>query len=236
MIIGWKETGTYHLSGGVPCQDSFSWGEKNGASAISLCDGAGSYPQSEIASNAVSIAVAEYAAANFDELYALEDFGLKQRFIALAKQAVEEKNPFLHAKCTLLVFARKNSRSFLLHIGDGGAIGVDEGGTPSVISYPENGASSNITFFLDGLKAEQHLRLKRDVHDHLSSILLCSDGVFGSLYDNAGTIAPAVAIMNSWLRSGNQEAAQEKLCRAMKNIFAENTADDISIIMQSFEN
>lgn len=236
MIIGWKETGTYHIAEGLPCQDAFSSAEHEGTAAIALSDGAGSYPHSEIASTAVSEALSKYAASHFDELYTLEDADLKKKILSVARETVEAENPGMHAKCTLLLFASRHEKSFLMHIGDGGAIAVNEEGSPLILSYPENGDSPNITFFLDGVEAERHLRLKRDLHDHLSSLLLCSDGVYGSLFDvNGKTIAPAVGIMDSWLRSGNQEAAEEKLRKAMRNIFAENTADDVSIIMQSFD-
>ena len=227
------ETGRVHLVSGTPCQDKVV-AHRSGELALAvLADGAGSVPHSERAAKAVTEAVAALLGERFAELCSLENKALIARLLDCAQSAVAREAPGQEADCTLLLAAlHHDGRCLLGHIGDGVILFADGEGHGGVVSYPENGAQSHLTYFVSGPEPEEHLRIYRTLPRGTRGILLSSDGIADMLYfEPGGNLASAVGTMLQWLRVLGEAQVAEKLRYEMAHLFSENTIDDMSLAL-----
>lgn len=224
------QVGNLHLAAKLPCQDSIFFFRGERACCLALADGAGSVPGSELASSAVCKALAKAAVSCFAEWSVMADDDLKQEILNLAADSVDAAVPGRKPDCTLLLVAiADDGRALWCHIGDGGIFFVSDGEC-RLLSEPENGLESYITFFLSGADAARHLRVGRTVLSRDSAFLLCSDGVEPTLYDaEAGLCAPAVRIVAEWLRAEPESAVSEALDSHLNSLFRQRSDDDMSL-------
>ncbi len=219
--------GMYHLSSSLPCQDAvYQYAGEEGA-VITLADGAGSVPGSEIISRMFTKTAGEYLFRHFDRLYEMPEEGLKNEIATLT--AVVSERCGMPADCTFLAYARKGCRSFLLHIGDGMIFGAGE--NAAVLSFPENGRYKNETFFLSDPRLFEKLRIRKDP-EGIDTVILCSDGISPQLWNaRSGQIANAVSIFAGWLRNYPAEQVEQRVKEEIGELFSILSEDDMSIAM-----
>ena len=208
IIEKWKNAhtyviGKYHISSGLPCQDRTLYKEENGVKVMTLADGAGSEKNSHIGSTLVCEEMANLIINNFDEylmyfenqitnpllhnkyMYELSTIIINNLVTKLKFEAVRNNLSLKELSSTLLFFAVKGDYYISGHIGDGIIIGLYSDNNTKrvkVLSEPENGEQSNITFFVTNSDAKEHLRMKAGHLENLNGVLLSSDGACDVLY------------------------------------------------------
>lgn len=226
-----RQQGTYHVSSGLPCQDYVSGTFKDSTYAMALADGAGSYPNSEIAAEAVVNAVILSFVSQFDYWYYMPEESFKEMLLQLCRESVAESDPDLVAYCTLLLYvAHEDEREIIVHIGDGYIFGLDYSDDISVISYPENGDEPNQTFFLSDKSAIDHLRIIRNELSENAGVMICSDGAATSLIDrSAERYAAAIRKLIMTADYASEEEASEIITKTLDAMFRTHSSDDMSI-------
>ncbi len=102
-----------------------------------------------------------------------------------------------------------------------------------MLSEPENGEHSYLTFFLP-TSDPKHFRLYRGKCASGSSFLLATDGVSEALFDtHAGIAAPACEKIDTANRTLPRTQFKKLLRSALQGVFAEISDDDKSIAVLS---
>ena len=129
---------------------------------------------------------------------------------------------------TLLFVAFFNDKYIIGHIGDGLIAVNDE--KLKVLSDPDNGETSNSTFFFTHKSAEKHLRLKKGRIDKSTTFILMSDGTYECIYDRQEKeFSAALYKFIEWIEEGNQKDVSDAILSNMEKHFLEKTLDDCSI-------
>ena len=208
----------------IPCQDAVEKHVKENCFAVVLCDGAGSIENSEVASNFVCKFLSKYLCENLNELQTLQEGEISRRIYEALKE--ESKKESIKLDCTLLaVVGDGESEDIIFHIGDGIVIGENECDELEILSKPENGEETYITYFLSGENAKEHLRVTKT---NCTSYILTSDGISNLLY-NGVEIKTAASIMLDWLKQSDELITEKKLFSEINRIFKQYTQDDISV-------
>ena len=86
---------------------------------------------------------------------------------------------FNELKSTLVLFVLnlKTKRYYIAHIGDGIVICGDQ-----VLSYPENGMTSQFTYFANQEDVLKHFRINTGILKN-QSVLISTDGLFNNCYN-----------------------------------------------------
>lgn len=225
------QIGTYHKTIGLPCQDYVNGLSGDEISVVALADGAGSYDVSEKAAKIIVDTAINTFIYDFDYWFSKDDDTFKTDLIEYLTKAVEDEDPDLIAKATLLlVAATKDGRDIIVHIGDGFIIGIDYENDIYTISAPENGDEPNQTFFLSDAWAKDHLRIKLIEESDNMGFLLCSDGSSEALVDriNMG-YAKAIYKLFQSLKLMTGQQVSEMIETNLDQLFRSHTMDDMSI-------
>ncbi len=216
--------GINHELQDIPCQDAVKKYIKDDKFAVVLSDGAGSVENSEIVSNFVCEFLSKYLCENLDSLQELQEDEIAKNVYKVLIENAKAEN--ISLDCTLLAIAGNNKdEDIIFHIGDGVIIGENEIEEPCVISLPENGEESYLTYFLSGEDAINHFRV---IKANCSSYLLTSDGI-SSLLSNGYGVKSATSIMFDWLKQNDEAIVEEKIISEIERIFKQYTQDDISV-------
>lgn len=232
QIAAAAETGTYHQAAGTPCEDKVAVFRTEDAVCVVLADGAGSRAHSREGAQCVTEYVAKRLCREFDALWDLAPGPLADTLIDGCIQALDRlEPPVQELASTLLFFAGTgDGRCLSGHLGDGVQILVPRDGPSQVYSPPENGAYLNETYFITGPDAAAHLRLKRTRLEGPGALLLMSDGMAESLYQNAtASPAPACRTIARWLEEGEEDVVSEAIAENMRTVFARHSHDDLSL-------
>lgn len=254
IIEKWKnmqayEIGKLHISRNMVCQDRTCFKEANGVKIISLADGAGSKFKSEIGAEIVCEKICELLSTKFiDYLLFFEDEKInqakhKKNVAALSKEiisylvsclkekAAELNIPVEELSSTMLFFAIKDNHYIMGHIGDGVIAGLyneNNAYRARVISGPENGDRSNITFFVPDTNACDHLRLEAGSIDNLKGVLLTSDGA-GSVLFNGLSIDDNVNKLFFNFQSRQHTEYSKVVSKFLREIISNYSTDDLSL-------
>lgn len=177
----YSEAGTYHKQHGIENQDAIKVGMKDDYFFCAISDGCGS---SKYAKQAAEVVVE----ASIDFCY---DLVLKNNKIELLKELpyilqleLQNKSQILNLdfnelKSTLVLFVLnfKTKRYYIAHIGDGIVICGDQ-----VLSYPENGMTSQFTYFANQEDVLKHFRINTGILKN-QSVLISTDGLFNNYYN-----------------------------------------------------
>ncbi|MBN2224095.1 MAG: protein phosphatase 2C domain-containing protein [Deltaproteobacteria bacterium] len=239
--MAWKTAhafvqGRDHVKYSIPCQDrTFSIVEKHIA-VVSLADGAGSCKYSQIGAELATKVVCRLLKKEFEFLFRQEcDFiktfvhselikQIRKKSLSLAVDE-EELAP------TLQFVAVKDNRFVAGHIGDG-TIGILTEFGIEVLSHPERGESSNITYFVTDPWALDHFRIYKGYLAGIKGFILMSDGVCESLYDYQEKILnDESARMLDWLIDYSLETVKSALKRNLVEVLGERSTDDCSVCL-----
>ena len=177
--------GESHKRGGLPLQDYSLYREDGDARILIVADGAGSAARAEEGSQLLT----ETLAQDLIESNGRAAFTNKERFrnsvlasiYGLRARIIERKHPLEDYHSTLTLALVYTDRTYWAHIGDGLiTFFLQSRASPelcaTVVSRPENGESSNETFFFTDQNLERHLRTG-DVPQAILGCLLVSDGM-----------------------------------------------------------
>ncbi len=260
IIEKWKnvqayEIGKMHITRNMVCQDRTSFIEKNGVKVIALADGAGSKSKSEIGAEIVCNKICELFVSKFiDYLLLFEEEKTnvakhKKNMAKLSKDIIsflvgnlKEKASEMNIaveelSSTLLFFAIKDNHYIMGHIGDGVIAGLyneNNSYRVKVISEPENGERSNITFFVPDTNANEHLHLQAGSIDNLKGVLLTSDGA-GTVLFNGNAIDDNVYKLFANFQNQNHIEYQNAIARFLREIISNYSTDDMSLNILSLE-
>jgi hypothetical protein len=260
IIEKWKNVQTYeigkmHISRGMVCQDRTFYAEANGVKAVALADGAGSKSKSEIGAEIVCKKICDLLSEKFiDYLLCFEEEKTnqakhKKNMAGLSKVIVTALMTTLKAKAlelnisveelssTLLFFAIKDNHYIMGHIGDGVIAGVyneNNAYRVKVISEPENGERSNITFFIPDTNAAEHLHLQAGSIDNLKGVLLTSDGA-GTVLFNGSAVDDNVYKLFSNFQNRKPDDYEEIISRYLREIISNYSTDDLSLNILTLE-
>jgi hypothetical protein len=112
-------------------------------------------------------------------------------------------------------------------------IAAVEGGTPRIISEPENGEFINEVVLVTSSNAYSELRTSLDsVNPLLTSFALITDGSQAALYSRrTDSISQVVEQMASWLDRGTTEEVSHSIESAIREHFLERTEDDCTVVV-----
>lgn len=100
----------------------------------------------------------------------------------------------------------------------------------ALVSAPENGAESNVTYFVSSRSAVEHLRLRRTLPADCHSVVLCSDGSAAALYNNrTGQVARAAAVLARMTASLPAPVAEAYMREDLDRLFRTHTPDDMGL-------
>lgn len=235
-MVALTQKGKYHDFSDLPCQDAVYTTQCGTVYAAVLCDGAGSVSHSEIASLALSNALGEYLCNVFADVYASPEVQIKETILDFCKLALSNLCiPYEESSCTLQFLAFDSSTNEFIygHIGDGGTFIGNNDESVKILSYPENGDMSNITFFANNTDVEDHIFIQKSKFlGEETSILMTTDGCWYMFYDAiTKKPAPAVFKLMSWLKEDSEEQFKQDLIKVMESTFSKHSDDDLGIIV-----
>ncbi|MFS0576646.1 PP2C family serine/threonine-protein phosphatase [Sporosarcina sp. 179-K 3D1 HS] len=225
--------GTSHAEWGTPCQDRAVHNELDGAHAIILADGAGSYEHSHLGAERVVTKLAYYLCDRFDRLNTLESRDiagelhayLHEQLNVLVLDHDRNKEEF---SSTLLFVVTKGEDYIAGHVGDG-IIVKYEGGNTEILSEPENGLYENETYFVSMDALHEHFRIYRGTVKEDSGFAIMSDGSAASFYSKSqGLDTQNLGVIIDHFQKATTNTFSEDL-NALLIALIENTDDDCSI-------
>lgn len=238
--------GRKHRQRGIPCEDNSMAVERNGVSVVVVSDGAGgkAYTHARIGSQCVCEAITNLFCDHFDAIYSENREAAVRALIVAAvhsrmADAIKELklDSLERLSATMLFCAVKDRRMMVGHIGDGLVVRISPSGI-SPITMPQNGTEASSTYFVTVPHAADYLRFIKTTVDDTHAVALMTDGVEGSVYDEAsGLIRPVVGRMAETLSAGRKAAEQEIASILDKYVVgAGNTTDDASFGVMYFDN
>lgn len=254
IFYRWKNvktaiTGKDHITDGKPCQDKVASYTKNGIYAIALADGAGSRSASEIGADIVTRSAVKFLVEEFDDLIistenqATDDPAtafqtLRERLIVHITEALNQylishsKVAYRDLASTLLFVVFKDDQYIMGHIGDGLIASyqyrLGEVYT-KMMSKPENGAASNITFFFTESDVDKHFRLYKGSMNNILGFALMSDGPEEVLYDEKTGLSPNLKNFFKNFQGKNEKDYENQITQLLEQRIAQMSYDDLSI-------
>jgi len=227
------EQGISHKISDTPCQDSVLVKQEESYLFLGLADGAGSAKYSDIGSNLILKFLAIHMQISFN--YYLNNLEISEKnllgriHLALVAIAKMKNIEIKDLSSTLQFIAVYYDEYIIVHIGDGVIGMLDENDNLSVLSEPENGAYSHLTYFTTTLDSKR-VRIYRGKIKDINGLVLMSDGVEESLYNyQTKKLAPVTGEIIKWLDYGNEQEVSSALDENLKNVFAVKSSDDLSI-------
>lgn len=231
--------GRGHLKSGTPCQDKTFSVVKDECSACALADGAGSAPLSHFGAEAVTVAICNYIAENFDSIFGENDgASVKRDILATVNKQLEalckEKGCSIKDLASTLLFVAEKAGKFIIcHIGDG-VVGYVKNGKILVASHPENGEFANTTVFTTSGSAIASMKIFKGNVGQISGFVLMSDGTETSFYNKREKVlSPSLSHLLKLASICDGDYLSQKLCNTFEDVVKFKTTDDCSIVLMS---
>lgn len=172
----YSEAGTYHKQHGIENQDAIKVGMKDDYFFCAISDGCGSSKYAKQAAEVVVKASIDFCYGFVNKSEKIESFKELPYILQLELQNKSQtlNLDFCELKSTLVLFVLniKTKRYYIAHIGDGIVICGDQ-----VLSYPENGMTSQFTYFANQEDVLKHFRINTGILKN-QSVLISTDGLF----------------------------------------------------------
>ncbi len=188
-----SETGEDHRREGKENEDSVSVIQHGDKIFAVVADGAGSSPVAKPASATAVAAGIAFCQTHPDDIFdesgqvpltLVYDIQQAQAAAAQKEQQRQGINIGLSQMlCTFMLLAidTRNRKYVTYHVGDGLIAQINPEGT-QIISYPENGATKQITYFVNSPNVHSHLRIKHGSFSENDSFFIGTDGCFEHCY------------------------------------------------------
>ena len=233
---GAKTQGIQHKKNDIPCQDAFTFIEKDYFVCSAISDGAGTSKYAEIASEIVANRITKILEEEFDNFFSANNKIVKEKIIhrlrtIIGIEAKKKKASKEDFNSTLLFVAIKNDNYIVGHVGDG-AIGALVGNNLVTISKPLNGEYKNQTYFVTSKKYKEHFRIYKGELKNISGFILATDGTTDSLYNYQTNKFAEVGIkIIKWLDENNNEKVNHAIMENLRNVFSKKTRDDCTLLI-----
>ena len=250
--IHFTQQGKAHAASGLVCQDKTFYLEKDGIYIMTLADGAGSREMSHIGAEIVCEVAANVLAENFQTfIQQLERYNKTPKEIADQEQLIKIKildsnlqelarvtksnkiDSIKDLASTLLFVATDFQNRYISgHIGDGIIISSFYSMTGTyftVLSEPENGEESNITYFVTDDRAIDHFRLHHGTFKNLHGIIMMSDGLGEVFYSEHNGVRTDVSQFLEGYKNIPQKEYEKELENAFQKQLRDMSTDDLSI-------
>lgn len=250
--INLSQQGVAHKAAGVVCQDKTVYLERDGIYVMTLSDGAGSRELAHFGAEIITRIAAEVIVTKFKVIIQqLERYNKSlieiERDEQLVKEVIleailTELNQYTKANQlgsikelagTLMFFASDHQNRFISgHIGDGIIIASFYSLTSkyfTVISEPENGEESNITFFVTDDNAMDHFRLHYGTLKNLDGICMMSDGLGEVFYSDKTGVQSDLEQFFQGFQEQQPSDYLKTVTQAFQNQLKNLSTDDLSI-------
>ncbi|MDR1385314.1 MAG: protein phosphatase 2C domain-containing protein [Planctomycetaceae bacterium] len=213
------------------------------ATAVCVCDGAGSVEHSRTGAALTSKIVTEQLAMFFDETFK----NPKKVFLTVLKIVLKElceaakklQCPLRELACTLVAVAVDNAGRWVYwHLGDGGIIARFDNDL-RVLSTPQKGEYANETYFVTERDAAEHLQfgVSTEETQNVTGFAVFSDGLEMMLYDHVTLdVSSAIAGMLNWHAKNNEETVSQAIKTNITKVFRQKTNDDCSLVLLTRQN
>jgi serine/threonine protein phosphatase PrpC len=199
---------------------------------LSLADGAGSCKHSDIGAEFISKEILRYIHKNFGSLYDSSSMqvDLVNHIETTLTKITNENMTFKDLSSTLLFIAIKSNKFIIGHIGDGVIGMLDKTDNLKVVSKPDNGEFSNVTYFTTSTSYPDRLRLLKGTLKNSKGFVLMSDGSEESLYNKqTESLAEINKTLINWLKSNSEKDVEKALYDNLEQVIRNKTQDDCSI-------
>lgn len=177
----YSEAGTYHKQHGIGNQDAIKVGMKDDYFFCAISDGCGSSQYAKQAAETVVEASTDFCydlVLKNNKIESLKELPyILQLELQNKSQALNLDFNELKSTLVLFVLNLKTKRYYIAHIGDGIVICGDQ-----VLSYPENGMTSQFTYFANQEDVLKHFRINTGILKN-QSVLISTDGLFNNCYN-----------------------------------------------------
>lgn len=254
IIEKWKNAqtyviGKYHINNNLACQDRTFYNSEKGVKVISLADGAGSASHSEIGAEIVCKEICALLVNNFTEYllkFENEEINISKHNICmkelsndiinhlvtkLKQKALDLNISLKELGSTMLFFAIKGNYYIMGHIGDGviaGQFSENNSSRVKILSHPENGSASNITYFVTDSDANDRLRLKAGKIDNLTGIIMSSDGASDVLFNANGVDKSTYELFTKFHQRTSAEY-ENIISEFLSKVISNYSTDDLSL-------
>ncbi|MFP4653724.1 MAG: PP2C family serine/threonine-protein phosphatase [Phormidium sp.] len=252
-VLGASVCGTSHQKRSQPCQDA--WAAKirdDGLLLAAVADGAGSAARSRDGANcAVEAAIAYLANLTFPDLTNQQPCdkeepdsepswepllreALKTAKTAVVEQAEAAGLPPRDYASTLILLVASPAGVAVAQIGDGAAVMIDQSGTLTALTQPQQGEYANQTTFLtsEGAIAQAEISLQPIP---AQGIALFSDGLQRLALQmpegtpHAGFFSPLFQFINQDLESDGANAQLQDFLTSPR--VSQRTDDDLTLVL-----
>jgi serine/threonine protein phosphatase PrpC len=227
--------GTGHERKGIVCQDAAAIETRGATMAVCVCDGAGSARLAHLGAKVVAEAISKLLLRHREAIIAGDwsgkiviDSALKAINTEIRRSGGKPKD----YACTVVALLVTPHNFATFHLGDG-LIAAVEGGTPRIISEPENGEFINEVVLVTSSNAYSELRTSlAPINPLLTSFALITDGSQAALYSRrTDSISQVVEQMASWLDRATIEEVSHSIKYAIREHFLERTEDDCTVVV-----
>jgi len=242
--IGSVADGAIHIRQEKPCQDALFFSCEKNFSIACVADGHGSNScpySADGALTAVKIA-AEILAQTLD-IAALKDIRLPRLIESKWKEAVEKihaekerEENFAHILygTTLLAAAATEKFIFVLQIGDGNILTVDENAAHPILPAEENVGEETESLCLENAWTFIRTQIIPLDAQKPAMILLSTDGYAKSFADSAGFLKAGTDFFKLWQENG-LDFIEKNLHDWLRNTSDKGSGDDIAMVLLFFE-
>jgi serine/threonine protein phosphatase PrpC len=202
---------------------------------FSVADGAGSSQFSDIGAKVVCEKICNLMYNNFDLFFDSDPFIAKRKIIHTLRTHLGIEARKKHTKIdefasTLLFVAIKKNRIIAGHIGDG-LIAYKKNNILEILSPPENGEFTNLTYFVTSKYYLHHLRLYKGGIDDIKAIYLLTDGIANIFYSRKQKeILKSFETISKALEGKNSQELGSTIKKILDNNISKRTNDDSTLV------
>ena len=181
-----QQTGKIHRKQNIKIQDVSFIGEKDGIAVFGLADGQGKTDLCSVGGREVLQTVAEYIwSLGFDNLSSFRYHDeLQYALLTRIRRKIDEltevyqldDNSELSSTLLMIAIDTYTGRYVSVHIGDGIVIGIRKDNAMVLVSRPDNGITSQYTWFTTSDTAMHHLRIDFGSVEGYKRFFLVTDG------------------------------------------------------------
>jgi hypothetical protein len=235
--------GPLHVEMGLPCQDYVGSRINGERLVVAVADGLGSATNSETGARlAVEAALAvtdDSEPGSGADLQARARSALRAARHRLEEEAAEEEAELRDYACTLIILATEGAATCVAHIGDGGAVGLDDNGL-LLLSDPGDSEYTNEVEPLTSDTWEDAIRCSTTFTD-LRAVAVFTDGcqraglrrVDGELHPHEGFFLPLFSFARD---ATDVEAAQAELAALLAGAkMSEYSEDDKTLALVTLD-
>ena len=181
---GAYKEGERHKERNMQCQDRMAYRENGHRQAIAMVDGVGETDWNPVAGERVAGVVAEFLLDHFEDVprenkYRLGNVLMRGIYDVILETMEQCQLPAREFNSTFMgaCIDHDTGRYCLVHLGAG--VIISGGADERVLSYPFNGVGEGETCFTLSERALEKMKIFTGMADGMTSIALCSDGVYG---------------------------------------------------------